>query len=143
MNKSELLRKFYEDVWVKNNLEAIDLYFSPNAEAGGLIPEMSFGPDEFRELVWAVRNLLGDIEVELPVVLENDEWVAAIVKARATRADNGAPIDVTGQTIARFEGDKLVESYNQFDYISLFEQLDQLPPDTLPICMTGQKMVWA
>ncbi len=143
MTKSELLRKFYEDIWVKNNLDAIDLYFSPNAEAGGIIPEMSFGPDEFRELVYAVRSLLGDIDVELPVVFENGEWAAAIIKTKTSRADNGAPIEVTGQTIARFEGDKLVEAYNQFDYVSLFEQLGQLPPDTLPICMTGQRLDWA
>ncbi|MBK0328390.1 ester cyclase [Rhodobacteraceae bacterium F11138] len=143
MSKAELLRKFYEDVWVKNNLEAIDLYFAPNTEAGGIIPEMSFGPDEFRELIYAVRNLLGDIDVELPVVIENGEWAAAMITARATRADNGAPVEVTGQTMARFEGDKLIEAYNQFDYVSLFEQLEQLPADTLPICMTGQRLAWA
>ncbi|SFU17249.1 ester cyclase [Sedimentitalea nanhaiensis] len=143
MNKADLLRKFYEDVWVKNNLDAIDLYFSANAEAGGIIPEMSFGPDEFRELVFAVRNLLGEIDIDMPIVIENGEWAAGIIKARTSRADNGAPVEVTGQTMARFEGDKLVEAYNQFDYVSLFEQLGQLPPDTLPICMTGQRLAWA
>lgn len=99
MNKADLLRKFYEDVWVKNNLDAIDLYFSANAEAGGIIPEMSFGPDEFRELVFAVRNLLGEIDIDMPIVIENGEWAAGIIKARTSRADNGAPVEVTGQTM--------------------------------------------
>ncbi len=45
--------------------------------------------------------------------------------------------------MARFKGGKMVEAYNQFDFISLFEQLGQLPQDTLPICMTGQQLDWA
>lgn len=143
MNKAELLQNFYNDVWVKNDTDAVDKYISPNAHAGGIIPEMSFGPDEFRELVFAVRNLLGDIEVELPVVVENEGWAAAIITATAKRADNGAPVKLTAQTMARFEGDKMVEAYNQFDYVALFEQLGQFPEDTLPICMTGQKLDWA
>lgn len=142
MTRSERLQRFYQDVWVHKDLDAIDRYFAPTAQAGGLIPQMQFSPKDFRDLVMAVSNLLGDIEIDCPVIVEKGDWVAALVRARTSRADTGAPVEVTGQTMVRFEGDQLVEAYNQFDYVSLFEQLGQFPADTVPVCMTGQRMTW-
>lgn len=143
MKKSQLLKEWYDQVWVHGDLEAIDRFFDPSAMAEGIIPEMQVGPDDFRELVMAFRHHVGDIKVELPKTIEDEEWVSAILHVHTSRADNGAPIEVTGQVMARFAEGKLVEAYNQFDFISLFEQLGQLPEDSLPICMTGQKLEWA
>jgi ketosteroid isomerase-like protein len=142
MTKAELLRNFYQEIWVNGDLEAVDRYFAPDARADGIIPEMQVGPEEFRELVAAFRHMLGEIRFDMPKVIENGDWAAAIIHAHTSRADNGAPVEVTGQTMARFEGDRLVEAYNQFDFVSLFEQLGQFPPDTLPVCMTGQRLAW-
>jgi hypothetical protein len=143
MSRSKLLQQFYQDVWVRNDLDAIDRYFSPTAHADGLIPRMLFTPQDFRELVMSMTHLFGKIEVDCPVVVENGDWVAALVRARTSRADTGAPIEVTGQTMVRFEGDRMVEAYNHFDYVSLFEQLGQFPCDTVPVCMTGQRLGWS
>ena len=143
MTKSELLKEWYDRVWVHGDLEAIDQFFDPDTMAEGIIPEMQVGVDDFRDLVTAFRYHVGDIDVKLPKTVENGDWVAAMLHVHTSRADNGAPIEVTGQVMARFKDDKVVEAYNQFDFISLFEQLGQLPEDTLPICMTGQQLAWA
>ena len=143
MTKSELLKEWYDRVWVHGDLEAIDQFFDPDTMAEGIIPEMQVGVDDFRDLVTAFRYHVGDIDVKLPKTVENGDWVAAMLHVHTSRADNGAPIEVTGQVMARFKNDKVVEAYNQFDFISLFEQLGQLPEDTLPICMTGQQLAWA
>ncbi|SLN39362.1 SnoaL-like polyketide cyclase [Falsiruegeria litorea R37] len=143
MTKSELLKEWYDRVWVHGDLEAIDQFFDPDTMAEGIIPEMQVGVDDFRDLVTAFRFHVGDIDVKLPKTVENGDWVAAMLHVHTSRADNGAPIEVTGQVMARFKDDKVVEAYNQFDFISLFEQLGQLPEDTLPICMTGQQLSWA
>ncbi len=143
MNKSDLMKQWYEDVWVKGDLDAIDRLFEPQTQAEGLIPGMQIGPDDFRDLVMAFRQHFGDIQVDMPLTVENGEWLSALLHVNTTRADNGGPIEVTGQVMARFDGDKMVEAYNQFDFISLFEQMGQLPQDTLPICMTGQRLDWA
>lgn len=143
MTKSELLKEWYDQVWVHGDLEAIDQFFDPDTMAEGIIPEMQVGVDDFRDLVTAFRYHVGKIDVKLPKTIENGDWVAAMLHVHTSRADNGAPIEVTGQVMARFKDDKVVEAYNQFDFISLFEQLGQLPEDTLPICMTGQQLAWA
>ena len=143
MTKTEILQQWYDRVWVDGDLDAIDQFFQPDATAEGIIPEFQVGRDEFRDLVTAFRYHVGDIRVELPKVIENGDWLAAILHVHTSRADNGAPIELTGQVMARFQDGKVVEAYNQFDFISLFEQLGQLPADTLPVCMTGQSLDWA
>ncbi len=125
------------------NTEAIGQFFAPDTLAEGLIPEMQVGADDFRDLVTAFRHILGDIKVDLPKIIEDGDWVSAIVHLQTTRADNGAPLQASGSVIARIKDGYMVEAYNQFDFISFFEQLGQFPEDTLPVCMTGQRLDWA
>ncbi|WP_050602380.1 ester cyclase [Ruegeria sp. 6PALISEP08] len=143
MTNSEILRTWYSEVWENGNTEAIDQFFAPETMAEGLIPEMQVGADDFRDLVTAFRHILGDIKVELPKIIENEDWVSAILHVHTSRADNGAPLEVTGQVMARFKDNKMVEAYNHFDFVSFFEELGQFPADTLPVCMPGQRLDWA
>ena len=142
MSKSDVLREWYDEVWQNGNLDAIDRLFAPDTLAEGLIPEMQVGPEDFRDFVTAFQQLVGPIRVDLPKVVENGEWLAAVIRIETTRADTGAPIHLTGQVMARVQDGKMVEAYNQVDFISLFEQLGQFPADTLPVCMTGQRLGW-
>ena len=120
MTNPEILRTWYSEVWEKGNTDAIDQFFAPETMAEGLIPEMQVNADDFRDLVMAFRHILGEITVELPKIIENGDWVSAILHVRTFRADNGAPLEVTGQVMARFKNNKMVEAYNHFDFISFF-----------------------
>jgi len=142
MTKKEILQRWYDEVWCKGNLDMIDELFCPDTIASGIIPEMQMGPQDFRDLIFAVRNLVGDISVALPVTIEQDDWLSAVLIVNTCRNDSGTPIIVTGQVIARFDDGRMVETYNQFDWMSLFEQLGQFPPETLPVCMAGQRLDW-
>ena len=143
MSHADIVKGWYSEVWENGNLDAIDQFFAADTMAEGLIPEMQVGADDFRDLVMAFRHVLGDIKVELPKIVEDDDWVSAILHVSTTRADNGAPIQATGSVFARIKDGHMVEAYNQFDFVSLFEQLGQFPEDTLPVCMTGQRLDWA
>ncbi|WP_170570153.1 ester cyclase [Ruegeria atlantica] len=143
MSHADLVKGWYSEVWENGNLDAIDQYFASDTMAEGLIPEMQVGADDFRDLVMAFRHVLGDIKVEIPKIIENGDWVSAILHVSTTRADNGAPLQATGSVFARIKDGRMVEAYNQFDFISLFEQLGQFPQDTLPVCMTGQRLDWS
>ncbi|WP_170330023.1 ester cyclase [Ruegeria arenilitoris] len=143
MSHADILRNWYAEVWENGNIDAIDQFFAPDTMAEGLIPEMQVGADDFRDLVMAFRHVLGDIKVDLPKIIEDGDWVSGILNVSTTRADNGAPLQATGSVIARIKDGRMVEAYNQFDFISLFEQLGQFPQDTLPVCMTGQRLDWA
>lgn len=142
MTKTELLQRWFDEVWFRGNLDAIDEMFVPATKANGLLPEIVMGPEDFRELVAVLRAHVGNIKVTLLKTIENGDWLAALVHARMVRTDNGAPVEVTGQVFTRFAGDKMVEAYNQFDMISWFEQMGQMPANTLPVCLTGQGLDW-
>ncbi|WP_417676235.1 ester cyclase [Pseudodonghicola sp.] len=143
MTKIEVLQRWCEEVWRKGNLEAIDDLFTPDAITSGVVPQMQIGPKDFRELVSVLRNHVGEIEVNILKTVEQDDWLAAMMRFRTSRADNGAPIEVAGQVMLRFSGDKMVEAYNHFDYLAFFEQLGLVPPDSLTIFLTGHKLDWA
>ncbi|MDE4131578.1 ester cyclase [Phaeobacter sp. QD34_3] len=142
MSNIDVLRNWYTEVWEKGNLDVIGDYFAPDTIANGVVPEMQMGTDDFRDLVMAFQAHVGKFKVFLPKIVEDGDWLSAIVIVRTTRADTGAPIEVTGQVMTRFENGKIVEAYNHFDYISLLEQMGMLPTDTMPICMTGQRLDW-
>ncbi|WP_299660152.1 ester cyclase [uncultured Ruegeria sp.] len=143
MTNAEMLRTWYSEVWEQGNTDAIEQFFTPDITTEGLIPEMQMDGDDFRDLVTAFRHILGEITVEMPKIMESGDWVSAFIHLKTFRADNGAPVTATGQVMARFKGEQMVEAYNQFDFVSLFEQLGQFPQDTLPVCMTGQRLDWA
>jgi len=142
MTKTELLRRWYEEVWENGNLDVIGDFFDPGTIAQGVVPEMQMGVDDFRDLVMAFQAHVGAFKVDMLKAIEADDWVAAMIRVQTTRADNGAPIEVTGQVMTRFENGKMVEAYNQMDYVTLLEQLGLFPAETLPICMTGQRLDW-
>jgi len=142
-SKKDILQLWYDEVWSNGNLDMIDKLFSPDTIAEGIMPDMHMGPDDMRDLIFAVRELVGPIKVTLPIAIEQGDWLAAVMVVNTTRGDNGGPVLVTGQVMTRFDGDKMVEAYNQFDFMSFFEQLGQMPPQSIPVCMAGQQLAWA
>jgi len=143
MTKTELLQHWFDEVWTKGNLTVIDEMLSPEAEANGLFPAFGLNIADYHDLTLAVRHLVDDISVRFSHTLDQGQWLAARTVISAKRADNEGPIDLTGQLFVRFEGAKMVEIYSHLNFLSFFEQLGQMPPDTLPICLTGQHLQWA
>ncbi len=143
MTNIERLRAWYTEVWENGNLGSIGDFFADDTIASGIVPEIQVGTDELRELVMAFQAHVGKFHIDLPKVIEQGDWVAALVIVRTTRGDTGAPLEVTGQIMTRFQDGKIVEAYNHFDYVSLLEQMELLPADTIPICLTGQRLTWA
>jgi predicted ester cyclase len=143
MDKKEFLKSWYEEIWIKGNVDAVDQFFEPESIASGIVPEMQMGRDDFGDLVSAFLMHVENVDVKIPIMVEEGDWLSAFLHVHMQRGDNGAPVEVTGQVMARFANGKIVEAYNQFDFVSLFEQLGQFPEDTIPICMTGQRLDWA
>ena len=142
MKKTEILQRWYDEVWTNGNLDAIDEMLGEDLVANGIIPALGISRNEFGDLVEAVRSLLGPIRVKLAQTVEQDDWLAARYVIDTEAAETGEPVHVSGHAMVRFKDGKIAESHYQFDFFSLFEQLGQLPPDSLPVCLTGQTMRW-
>jgi predicted SnoaL-like aldol condensation-catalyzing enzyme len=140
MQKSEILNSWYARVWEQGDIEAIDEVFRPDTKAAGLLPDMRLGPDDFKELVAMVQELVEEIRAQIVKTVEDGDWLAALVRIHTTNSITGEQVTVSGQVMARFEGDIMVETYNAFDFLSFFEQMHLLPEQVLPICLSGQRV---
>ena len=140
MGKREVLEEWYRRVWIEADLDAIDELFTPDTQAQGLMPDFQVGPDDFRELVPMFLAMVEDPMASLDKVMEDGDWAAALYSMRVTNPVNGQPVIGSGQLFARFDGDKMVETYNSFDFMSFFEQMGLLPEQSMAICLTGQRI---
>jgi len=143
MTKTELLQYWFDEVWTKGNLGVIDEMLRPGTEADGLFPAFGLSTVDYHDLALAIRNLVNDIKISFSHTMDQGEWLAVRTVIDAKRADNDGPIHLTGQIFVRFDGTQMVEIYSHFNFLSFFEQLGQIPPDALPICLTGQRLQWA
>lgn len=139
-DKVALLEEWFQRVWVDADLDAIGDFFSGEAEAKGLLPEMRIGPDDYRDFVPLVLALVEDIRIDLVNNTENDDWLQSLYKVTARSTSSSAPVVVLGQLSVKIADGKFIEAYNCFDFMGLFEQLGQLPEQSLAICLTGGRL---
>lgn len=139
-SKTEILEDWFRRVWVEADVDAIDDLFRPDSKADGILPGFHVGPDDFREVVSMFLALVEDVQVKVEKVMEDGDWAAGLFSMKVLNPMNGEPVMCSGQLFVRFEGEKMVEVYNSFDFMSFFEQMGLLPPHSLELCLTGQRI---
>jgi predicted ester cyclase len=131
--KDTILHRWYEEVWHKGNASAIDEMFDPDVRIHGLIDaygnEVSSAED-FKRFHQTFLNVFSDTRVIVEeTVSEGDKLVARCV-VKQTHTGEGLGIsptnkalEYTGMCMVRLEGGKIVEAWNNFDYLTMFRQL--------------------
>jgi steroid delta-isomerase-like uncharacterized protein len=128
-----LIRRWFKEVWNKGRAEAIDEMFAAHGVANGLSDERGEplrGPDNFKQFFYKFRGAFPDIEVIVEDTVAEGDKVAARCSVRATHqgdslgfAATQKPMEITGITIARIKDGQIVEAWNNFDFMSMFQQL--------------------
>jgi len=128
-----LIHRWFEEVWNKGRAEAIDEMFAADGIANGLSDEQGEplrGPDAFRQFFYKVRTAFPDIEVVVEDTVAEGDKLAARCRVRATHqgdslgiAATRKPVEFTGIALVRIENGKIVEAWNNFDFMSMFQQL--------------------
>ncbi len=137
-----LVRRWFEEVWNKGRAEAIDELFAEDGTAHGLAGETGEplrGPANFRVFHRTFREAFPDIEVVVEDVITEGDKLAARCSVRGSHqsdtlgfAATGRPVEFTGMTIARISDGKIVEAWNNFDFMTMFQQLGALQPPAPP-----------
>ncbi len=140
MSHLELLKRWYDRVWVQADPDAIDEMFSPDTAESGLLAQISATPEDFKAVVPALLELVDDPVFTIEQSFEAGDWLSAVLRLRSVSATSGAPVEATGQVMMRVDNGKIVEVYNHFDFLSFFEQLGLLPEATLMVCLSGEKI---
>jgi steroid delta-isomerase-like uncharacterized protein len=129
-----LIHRWFEEVWNKGRAEAIDELFAEEGIANGLADESGAplrGPTGFKPFFQKFRDAFPNIEVIVEDTVAEGDKVAARCRVRATHQGDGLglaathkPVEFNGICIVRIKDGKIVEAWNNFDFMSMFQQLN-------------------
>ena len=131
-----VIRRWFEEVWNKGRAEAIDEMFAEDGVAHGLADETGEplrGPANFRAFHGKFREAFPDIEVVVEDVITEGDKLAARCTVRGRHqgdalgfAATGQQVEFNGICIVRVRDGQIVEAWNNFDFMSMFQQLGAL-----------------
>jgi steroid delta-isomerase-like uncharacterized protein len=132
-----LMYRWFEEVWNKGRIEAIDEMFAADGVAHGL-GEAGVdvqGPEAFKPFFEKLRGAFGTFEVTIEDTIAEADKVAARWTVRLTHTGDqlGIPATskeatVSGMSIIRVRDGKIAEGWNNWDILGLMQQVGALRP---------------
>ena len=136
----KFVETWFEEVWRKGNLDAIDEMLAPDAVMhglGGMDTDVA-GPEGFKPFVLQLRGAFPDIEVHIEQTVEQGDLIASRWVATMThQGDHLGPVatnrrvQVTGMSIARLKDGKMIEGWNNWDTMAMMQQIGALTPNAV------------
>ena len=128
---SALIRRWFEEVWNKGRMEAIDEMASPDAIGHGQAQhDTDIGLKEFRTFALDLRTAFPDFKVTIDQVIEQGDKVVARWTTTMTHkgeflgfAPTGKKVTITGTSIQRIVDGKIVEGWDNWDQLGLLVQI--------------------
>lgn len=136
MTPEALVHEWFEQVWTQRNEDAIDRLMAPAALIHNLTADGTpiRGAANFKPFHRRFVAAFPDIRIEVLRTLVNGDLVAAHCRVTGTHAGDGLGIASTGRQVAiygmvfaRVENGQLVEGWNCFDFLTLYQQIGALP----------------
>ena len=127
-----LLRRWFDEVWNQGRAEAIDELFAADGIAYGLSDDENpmKGPADFKPFHMTFRGAFPDTTVEIEQMMAEGDLVAAVCNVRGNHrgdhlgiAATNVPVDFTGISVVRIKNGKIVEAWNNFDFMKLNRQI--------------------
>lgn len=141
-DNASVIRRWFEEVWNKGREGAIDELFDEEGVAHGLADKTGSplrGREGFKPFFRRFREAFPEIEVVVEDTVSEGDKVAARCTVRGRhRGDTlgikatDSPVEFDGICIVRISGGKIVEAWNNFDFMSMFQQLGALRLDAGP-----------
>lgn len=130
-----IVRRSFEELFTKGDLRVADEVFAPDYVGHDpALPQEMHGPEEFKQFVRMYRTAFPDLELTVEDQIAEGDKVVTRFTARGThRGDlmgippTGRKIVVTGISIDRMENGKSVESWTNYDVMSMMQQLGIVP----------------
>ena len=122
-----LAYRVVEEIWNGADLDLADLLFSPTyVNHGGLIPDLVRGPEAIKISVALYRTAFPHLHIVVQHVIAERDLVVLRWTAHSTRlgelsgiAPSERPSAVTGMTLCRLAGGKIVESWTSWNTAGL------------------------
>jgi predicted ester cyclase len=131
-SNSDLMRRWFEEVWNQGREQTIDEMCSQDAVGHGQTHDGSdvVGPESFKHFWRAFRAAFSSIHVTVHQSIAEDELAMLqwTIKMKHTGpfmgiAPTGKQITAKGMSIQRFVGGKIVEAWDNYDQLAIMVQL--------------------
>ena len=132
----ELVRRYFEAIWDRGDLDAIDQLFSPDfvrhapALEGGDVR----GPEGLKQLVRMYRGSFPDLRVPIDEQVAEGDVVVTRWTAHGTHqgelmgaAPTGRRVTVPGILIDRVAGGRITEEWASYDALRMLQDLGVVP----------------
>jgi steroid delta-isomerase-like uncharacterized protein len=136
MKSKTLAHEWFEEVWNKSQINAIDRLLAEDAVAHGLVDENGQelrGPAGFKPFFSQFTKAFPDIHVEVADTISEGDKIAARCIVTGTHqgemlgvSASNRPVEFTGITILRVKDGKIAEAWNNFDFQGLSKQIGAL-----------------
>ena len=131
-----LLRRWFDEVWNKGRADAIEEMFDEFGIAHGLSDDPLNpirGPQNFRPFHTTFREAFPNMVIVIEDMIAEGDKVAARCSVRGRhegdfleKAATQSPVEFTGIAIVRIANGKIVEAWNNFDFMTLHRQVGLL-----------------
>jgi steroid delta-isomerase-like uncharacterized protein len=134
--KKDLVRRYYQEVWSKGNLDFVDQAFTDDyVNRDPATPGVRLeGRQAFKELVKTLRSAFQEMAMTIDRQHVDGDVVVSEWSAKAVHrgplmgiAPTGKPGETTGITISSFRGDRIREEHVIWDLFGLLARLGALP----------------
>ena len=131
-----LVQRWFDEVWNKGRADAIDEMLATDALMHGLSDDASaplIGAVGFKPFHETFRGAFPNIEVTVEDLIAEGDKVAVRCSVRGKHTGDhlgisasNAPVQFTGIGIARVKDGKIVEAWNNFDFLKMNRQIGLL-----------------
>jgi predicted ester cyclase len=125
-----VMRQWFQEVWNERREEAIDRLMAPDARVHGLAGGVIDGPEGFKPFYRAFCGAFANLRVEVSQTVVEGDRVAALCHVTGQHAGDalggkatGRAIDLWGTTIGRVKDGRIVEGWNTFDFLTMYQQM--------------------
>ena len=121
--QSTLLYNWFEEVWNKGRETAIEEMTSDQTIAHGLAGnQIATGTGEFKNFYHSFKSEFSNIHFHLQHVVSEDNFECALCHVTANHK-TGKAVAFSGICMVRVENGKIMEAWNHFDFLSVYQQL--------------------
>jgi SnoaL-like polyketide cyclase len=130
----KIVRQAFEEPW-KGDLDVVDKYIAPGYIGyDPSLPEPLRGPEAVKANFQTYKDAFTGAHIKVDDQIQDGDRVATRWTGRGTHtgelngiAPTGKEVTVTGLTISRLEGDKIVEEWIIWDTLGMLVQLGAVP----------------
>ena len=133
MSDNSFLHRWFEEVWNNKRESAVDELLAEDGVGYGLPGGEIRGPAAFKEYQRALISAYPDLWVHVEETITEGDKIAARCRVTGVHQGEGLglsatnkPVEFTGLCMVRVKDGKIVEAWNEFNFMEMYQQLGAL-----------------